>query len=306
MGKRFYAMTLTVMMGIISLGGCRQSSPTTPTSDKLQVMVSIAPQKYFVEKIGNGYVNVDVMVPAGAEPHTFEPKPQQLKALSRAELYLRIRIDFEEAWMDKIKTANPKMQIVDTTQGIQRLPMSTERGTGDTGNVDPHIWLSPSLVKTQARTIYTALTQRDPQHQAIYQANLDRFLTDINLLDRDIRRSLQGVKNRKFIVFHPSWGYFARDYDLTMIPIEAGGQEPSAAELAQLIREAKRDSIKVVFAEPQFSQQTADTISKQIGGEVLLIDPLAPDWLNNLRQVSKTFSKVLSQDRILHPAILSS
>lgn len=297
MSKRFYIIVMVVLVATLSLGNCRQASPPTPADDRLQVMVSIAPQKYFVERIGNGSVTVNVMVPAGAEPHTFEPKPEQLKALSRADVYLRIGIEFEAAWIDKLKTANPRMLIVDTTQGIQRLPMATNpRAAGghqESGNLDPHIWLSPSLVKLQAKTIYTALAQVDQPHQARYQANLDRFLADINTLDREIRQSLNGVKNRQFIVFHPGWGYFARDYGLEMLSIAVGGQEPSAAELANLITVAKQANIRVVFAEPQFSQQAAETIAREIGGEVLLIDPLASDWLDNLRHVSQTFTKVL-------------
>jgi zinc transport system substrate-binding protein len=296
---------MMALVTVLSFSGCRQNLQTPPSSKKLQVMVSIAPQKYFVERIGNGYVNVTVMVPPGAEPHTFEPKPEQLKALSQADAYLQIRIDFEDAWMDKIRATNPKMLIVDTTQGIQRLPMAAghqEEGAGhaEEENLDPHIWLSPLLVKVQAQTIYNALVQLDVSHQAMYQTNLEQFLADINTLDKDIRQSLKGVKSRKFIVFHPGWGYFARDYGLEMIPIEVGGQEPSAAELANLVTQAKQENIRVVFAEPQFSQQAAETIAKEIGGEVLLIDPLSPDWLDNLRQVSDTFIRVLSQSRMLH------
>ncbi|HEY9662388.1 MAG TPA: zinc ABC transporter substrate-binding protein, partial [Allocoleopsis sp.] len=252
----------------------------------------------------------NVMVPPGAEPHTFEPRPAQLRALSRADVYLRIRIEFEDAWMNKIRATNPRMLIVDTTEGIQRLPMSTsQENTGDRANrrqqgnrenLDPHIWLAPSLVRIQAQTIYNTLVQLDRQHQAAYQANLEGFLTDIDTLDQEIRQSLRSVKNRKFIVFHPGWGYFAREYGLEMMPIEVGGQEPSAAELAHLIAQAKQENIQVVFAEPQFSQHTAETIAKEIGGEVLLIDPLSPDWLNNLHQVAKTFSKVLSQTETLY------
>ena len=300
MTKRFHAVVVALFLGVVSLAGCSQRP--TPTTQKLQVMVSIAPQKYFVERIGGGYVTVGVMVPPGAEPHTFEPKPEQLKSLSRANAYLRIRIDFEEAWMDKLAAANPKMAIVDTTQGIQRLPMPAQfrepgspEGAGKGENLDPHIWLSPRLVKVQARTIYEALSKLDPQHQPVYQANLERFLADLDKLDADIRKTLKGAKNRKFIVFHPAWGYFSRDYGLEMIPIEVGGQEPSAAELGVLMREAKKDGIKVVFAEPQFSKQTAEAIAQEVGGEVLLIDDLSPNWMDNLRNVAHTFAKVLNQ-----------
>ncbi|MDJ0733164.1 MAG: zinc ABC transporter substrate-binding protein [Nostocaceae cyanobacterium] len=300
MFNRLYLVIVMLLFGVVMpLTGCRQSSTTTPTPEKLQIMVSIPPQKYFVERIGNGYVNVNVMVPPGAEPHTFEPKPEQLKALSRSQAYMRIRIEFESAWMDKIKGVNPKMLIVDTTQGIQRLPISPEFDQ-EGENLDPHIWLSPQLVKIQLRTITDALVKLDTKNQEVYQGNLERFVADIDNLDADMRKKLQGVKNRKFIVFHPGWGYFARDYELEMIPIQVGGQEPSAAELAALITKAKKENIKVIFVEPQFSKQAAATIAKEIGGEVLVIDPLSADWLNNLRQVSRTFVKVLSQGSVFY------
>jgi zinc transport system substrate-binding protein len=166
---------------------------------------------------------------------------------------------------------------------------------GDLENLDPHIWLSPQLVKVQTQTIYEALVRLDPTHKDVYKANLNSFISDIDALDADIRKTLARVENRKFMVFHPSWGYFARDYGLEMIPIEVGGQEPSAAELAALITEAKEGGIKVVFAQPEFSTRAAETIAREIGGEVLLISPLAPNWLDNLRQVAETFAEVLSK-----------
>jgi zinc transport system substrate-binding protein len=297
MSKQFWGLALAALVGAIAFSCTSPTAPSAP--EKVQVMVSIAPQQYFVERIGDGYVDVNVMIPPGADPHTFEPRPQQLKALSRADLYLRIRIEFEDAWIDKLRAANPRMRVVDTTEGIQRIPMPAqfrEKGYAERAtNLDPHIWLSPKLVKTQAQTIYHALVQVDADHQAAYQANLTRFLADLDALDAEIRQKLQGIQSRQFIVFHPGWGYFARDYGLTMMPIEVGGQEPGAAELAELVTQAKQKQIRVIFAEPQFSQQTASTLSREIGGKVLLIDPLSPDWINNLRQVADTFAVVLEQ-----------
>jgi zinc transport system substrate-binding protein len=295
-----------VLLGSLTLSACqgRWAGPgsTPPSARKLSIAVSILPQKYFVERIGDGHVEVSVMVPPGAEPHTFEPKPSQLKALSQAKAYLRIGIDFEKAWMDKFRATNPQMLIVDSRRGIQLLPLPAQaqshanEGSGDEGgNLDPHIWLSPQLVKTQAQTIYQTLVKLDPEHQAIYQANLQQFLADLKQLDAETRQSLEGLKNRKFITFHPSWGYFARDYELEMISIEVGGQEPSAAELGELIKVAQENNIKIIFAEPQFSQQTARVIGQQIGGEVVIIDPLSGDWLNNFRKMTKVFAQKLSR-----------
>ncbi len=211
--------------------------------------------------------------------------------------------------MNRITAANREMLIVDTTQGIERMPMAAhihdeeeeeeeEVHTDESENPDPHIWLSPQLVKLQARNIYKALVQITPEQADIYQANLESFVADIEALDAELRESLAGLEQRKFMVFHPAWGYFARDYELEMIPIEVGGTEPSATELATLIAEAKKEKIKVIFAQPEFSTRDAEMIAKEIGGEVLLLDPLAANWLENLRYVSKTLAQVLSQIRI--------
>jgi len=264
-----------------------QCAPST--ASRHTITVSILPQKYFVERIGGDYVDVNVMVPPGASPATYEPTPVQLSALSKSELYFAIGVPFENAWLDRIAAANPAMPVVKTQDCIDRVPM-----TGEEGGVDPHIWLSPRLVKTQADTIYEALARIDCAHELEYKTNLESFLSDIDKLDTDIRDTLANVQSRTFMVFHPSWGYFARDYDLEMIAIEIGGQEPSAAELAHLIELAQSKNIKVVFAQPEFSIRAAETIANQIGGQVVLIDPLAPDWLDNMRQVAQAFARALN------------
>ncbi len=263
-----------------------ETAVTTP----LQIAVSILPQKYFVERIAGDHAVVTVMVPPGESPTTYEPKPDQLTALSESAVYFRIGVPFENAWMERFAAVNSDMPIVDTRDGVNmRYWENTPEKT------DLHIWISPAEVKVQAQTITNSLTELDPDHAAEYQSNLDAFLTDIDTLDADIHQMLDGVTDRKFIVFHPSWGYFARDYDLEMIPIEVDGQEPSAAELANLINRAQEENIKVVFAQPEFSTSAATTIADQIDGEVLLISPLNPDWINNLHAIAETFASVLGE-----------
>ena len=275
--------------------------------DKLTVTVSISPQKYFVERIGGDLVDVNVMVEPGVSPHTYEPKPEQLRALSRSAAYFRIRVEFERAWMDRIVSANPDMLIVDTTEGIERMSITAhehhegeeeeeeEAHHEEAENPDPHVWLSPALVKVQAETIAETLIELDPEHESIYRENYETFVADIEELEREIGSTLDGIEKRSFMVFHPSWGYFARDFDLEMIPIEVGGQEPSAAELAALIEEAEEEDVKVVFAQPEFRTRDAETIAEEIGGEVLLISPLAEDWLDNMRRVADTFASALDE-----------
>jgi len=247
-------------------------------------------------------VGVNVMVLPGANTATYEPKPAQLGALAEADLYFSIGVPFEEAWLARIAGANPEMGIIDTTRGIERVPVDAHykvaldgRPPGEGEGADPHIWLSPRLVKIQVHTIYEALVALDPTHQDAYQANRDRLLADIEQLIHDIEAALQGISQRKFMVFHPSWGYFGDDFQLEMLPIEVGGQEPSPAELAELVSTARAEGIRVVFAQPEFSTRAAETIAQEIGGEVLLVSPLALDWLDNLRDVATTFAQVLSE-----------
>jgi len=291
---------MTLMLGTASLTACRPAPVTeqTQATDKIPVTVSIEPQKYFVERIGGDRVKVNVMVETGVDPHTYEPKPDQMRSLASSKAYFSMGGGLEQAWLPRLSGANAQLNIVDTSQGIEKIP-SLEHGhdhdhhSGEGENLDPHIWLSPSRVKQQAENIYQSLVKIDPKNQVEYQANLDQFIKEIDSLDQEIRQQLTPLKNRTFMVFHPEWGYFAKDYNLNMIAIEVEGNEPSAAELGDIIKQAKANKIKVIFTQPEFSPQTAQAIAQEIGAKVLPISALNSDWLNNLRQVSQTLATEL-------------
>ncbi len=296
-------LMLIVSFALVASGAAACGTQSGSNGDaKLNLVVSILPQKYFVERVGGEHVDVSVMVEPGASPATYEPKPEQLKGLSQAAAYFSIGVPFENVWLDKIAETNPDMVMVDTIADVERMPMAAhheEEGEGEhehaQGAPDPHVWLSPELVKVQSTAIYEALAQLDPSHQEAYRANLDAFIADIDELEAEIKGTLSGLQSKQFMVFHPAWGYFARDFGLEQIPVEVGGQEPSAQELAHLIEEAKETGIRVVFAQPEFSTQDAETIAQEIGGEVLLVSPLAPDWLENMRRVAQTFAEALNR-----------
>lgn len=304
---------LALLAGTTFWIGCTPSSETPADSpspktqaEAIEVTVSILPQKYFVERIGGETVDVNVMVEPGASPATYEPKPQQMKALSDAAAYMAIGVPFEQAWMPRIKSANKNMEIVDLTQGIERQPMVAHHHDGESdhdhghenteekANLDPHIWLSPELVKKQAETIYTALVEFNPEQEAYYQENRDQLLSDINQLDQTIEQTLTDLETRTFMVFHPSWGYFAEDYNLEMIPVEVGGSEPSASEMSKFIKQAKEEQISVIFVQPQFGVSSVKPIAQSVDAEVLEIDPLAENWLENMQSVATTFNEALS------------
>jgi zinc transport system substrate-binding protein len=262
-------------------------------AEALHVAVSILPQAYFVKKIGADFVSVTVLVPPGANPATYEPKPTQMVSISKSKVYFSIGVPFEQAWLPKFSSINPAMKMVHTDAGIRKIPMNPAHHHGASGHqvekdsrgmLDPHIWLSPPLVKIQAEHILDGLRQSDPIHAEIYETNFRRFSEEIDRLDADLHRLFSGLGRVRFLVFHPSWGYFAETYGLEQIPIEFEGKDPKPAALQALIKEAISDGIKVVFVQPQFSMKSAETISNAIGGEVMIADPLAQDWEANLRR----------------------
>jgi len=289
---------------------------TGTASGKVAVFVSLAPQKYFVQQIGKDLVDVQVMVPPGADPHTYEPKPKQMVAIAKARLYFAIGVEFEKARLKKISATNPQMQVIYTDQGIRKIPMpvhhldeeashhekgklgaETDYGSGDEqqahGGLDPHIWLSPPLVLKQAQTILAALQAVDPAHRAVYEANYQAFSAEIANLDAELRNTFAGRQGLQFIVFHPAWGYFAHTYGLEQIPIEIEGKNPKPAQLRELLEMAKKKNIKTIFVQPQFSAKSADLIAREIDGQVVFADPLAEDWANNLRAVAHKFKVAL-------------
>ncbi len=262
----------------------------TMASASLSVAVSIAPQKWFVEQImGEG--DITVLVPTGASPATYAPKPSQLRAIKKATLYFTIGVAFEKNWLKRFHSINPALKLVDTTKGIQKLSMSHAHDEHEHKGLDPHVWLSPKLVKVQAQNILNALVAVDKTHAQTYHDNYNTFIQKIDALDEKIHTILDPIKERSFIVFHPSFGYFAKEYNLTQVAIEKEGKEPSLKYIKYIIDYAKAQQIKTIFIAPQFSQKAAKTIASQIKGNVVSIDPLAEDWETNLLEIARSFEK---------------
>jgi zinc transport system substrate-binding protein len=289
------AFCLSLLMSFVPISG-------VSAADKTTVFVSIVPQKFFVEQIAKDLVDVQVMVEPGANPHIYEPRPAQMAAISKAKIYFAIGVTFEETWLKKLASINPKMRIVHTEHGIQKMPMAShhhdeekdhKKESHDHGVLDPHVWLSPPLVMVQARNILTALQEVDSAHHSVYEANYKAFITMLVELDGELRGILTGKRGLQFIVFHPAWGYFAHAYGLKQVPIEIEGKEPKPAQLKELIEHAQKHQIKVVFVQPQFSSKSAEQVAKEIGGQVAFVDPLALNWAENLREVGTKFKAVL-------------
>lgn len=296
-------------------------------ASKEQITVSILPQKYFVEKITGDKFDVNVMVQPGFSPATYEPKSSQMKDLMNSKIYFSIDVPFEKVWLEKFKQNAKNTLFVDTDEGIEKLAMAKhthheedadtheehkdkdgheghdheEHVTNDENSheehnhegLDPHIWLDPILVKVQAKNIFDAIVKIDASNENYYKTNYENFLKELDNLNSNIEGILKDSKDKAFMVFHPSWGYFAKRYDLEQIAIEVEGKEPKPNELVEMIEDAKKHNIKVVFVAPQFSQKSAKTISKNLNANVVTINPLSLKWdeelINTAKQIALSY-----------------
>ncbi|MGK0255576.1 MAG: zinc transport system substrate-binding protein [Arcobacteraceae bacterium] len=277
---------------------------TTFTYANINAVVSILPQQTFLKKIGGDKVNISLMVKPGHSPHTYEPKPSQMRDISNSDIYFSIGVEFEDTWLDKFKNLNKNMLVKDMGVGIQKIGIvkhshhdehkdehDEHKDEHAEDNQDPHIWVSPANVKIIATNIYKELSKIDSKNSSYYKANLENFLEEITQTDIKIKQLLKNTPaHSKFMVFHPSWGYFARDYDLTQFAIESGGKSPKPKQIAYLIDEAKEEKVKAIFTAPEFSTKTANQIAKEVGVPVVQISALSAKWSENLIGLAEAIS----------------
>ena len=279
---------------------------------------SIAPQEFFVERVGGALISVKVLVGPGQSPHMFEPTPRQMTDLAESDVYFAIGLPFEDRLLGRVEELGSGIQVVDTSEGIPRRRVEDahhhdeEDGSDDhlegahstdhassaqdgehRGLPDPHTWLNPRFAKMQARNICSALKELTPEHGAELEVNLARLLRDLDALDAELTDALGPLAGESIYVFHPAFGYFTDAYGLQQVPIELGGMEPSARELAGLIDHAISEGVRVIFVQPQFSTRSARAIAEEIGGAVVPIDPLSADYMDNLRSIAHEVAQAL-------------
>lgn len=264
----------------------------------INAVVSILPEKTFVEAIGGDKVSVSVMVLPGNSPHTYEPKPSQMKDVAKATLYFAIGVEFENVWLNKFRNLNTNMQVIDLSEGIQKLSISTHPDAHNKhktahkheGN-DPHIWTDPENVKIIALHIYETLMQADPENKVYYKLNYEKFIALINQTDSKIKSILSSKEEgTKFMVFHPSWGYFAQAYGLKQLPVELEGKSPKPKELINLIKEAREEKISAIFTQPEFSDSIAKVMANELHIKVIKVSPLSPEWSENLINIANAIA----------------
>jgi zinc transport system substrate-binding protein len=244
--------------------------------------------------VGGDRVAVTVLVPPGADPHTYEPNAGQMVSLSESRIYFRLGeglLPFEDRFLSGLRNMNRNMTFVDTSDGIEFIQEGGGSSHPGGYGKDPHIWLSVRNAEIMVSHISDALSAADPEHAAEYSHNRDAYLDRLTVLDGNITRQLSGLEPREFLTVHDAWGYFARDYNLTQLAINANDKEPGAQAIQEIIGRAREDGIKTVFIEPEFSPRSADVIAQAIGGRVVRIDPLASDYSDNMARIAQAFAE---------------
>lgn len=253
--------------------------------EKLNIFVSILPQKYFVEQVGKDLVNVNVMVGPGQNPTTYEPTPRQMAEISKAQIYFSIGVPFERAWLPAIRKNNKKLSVVDCCEKIIE-PSLNDHQHSATDMSDPHIWTSPKKVIRIAEQIAEQLILIDENNADSYRKSANQFIEELVSLDKEIKRKTENLVKKDLIVSHPSWSYFSKEYGLVQIPIEQNGKEIQASSMTRLIEEAKDKKIKAVFIQPQFNNKSAEIIAKELGAKIISLDPLAFNYIENMSYIT--------------------
>ncbi len=250
------------------------------------VLVSVAPYKFFVEKIAGDSVQIGIMVPAGASIHTYEPTPKEMLAAGNADIWFTIGESFEAKAIKALKSHNPKMKLIDLKEGVDLIGSQCHHKGCDHG-ADLHIWLSPKQAKIQAENIAKALILLYPHQKANYEKNLHGLLNELDILDQDIATLLKPLKQRTLLVSHPAYGYFCRDYSLVQLSVEFEGKDPTPQQLTKLLEVARKSKVKTVFIQKQYNNKGARLIAEYLGAKVVNLDPYSENYSESMRFIAR-------------------
>ena len=257
-------------------------------SGKINVFVSIMPQKYFAEKVGGDLVNVSVLVPSGTSPENFDPSPKQIVQLGSSDVYFTMGVPFENIFLDKLKSGKKKLVVAPCDKDVPKLKNEEHDEHGES---DPHIWTDPELIKIIARNMAETLSVIDPQNTSTYAANLDNFNRELDVLKSELNHKLSPYKGRIFYVYHSAYTYFAQRFDLVQKSIETGEKEPTPAKLRELVNQASQDRVKTIFIQPEFPASGAKRVAEAIGGRTVCISVLEYDVPDNMKKTASLLAE---------------
>jgi len=289
--KRFLGLFILILWVYILY------STTSALEARIKVVTTLLPYKEFAEAVGAERVEVNVLIPPGASPHTYELTPGQLREISEARVYVTVGsgVEFEEVWFGRMVALNREMIVCNSSDGLELREMGESHQAKGDGRShhrkDPHIWLSPRNARVIVKNITDCFVQLDPQGIEMYEFNSSEYIQQLDEIDREIEEKFSKLKDRSFIVFHPAWGYFARDYDLQQTAVHAEGKEPSPRDLIRAIEQARAHGIKTILVSPHINPRAARFIAEETDASVVFADPLAEHYIENLRKVAKLIAR---------------
>ena len=322
-------LLLLLVLTVFTFSACTGKNSGSEKGEKIKVFASILPLKYFIEEIGGDKVEVDVLVTPGKSPATYEPTPSQVIDLSSSDIFFRIGVPFEKGFIDNVESSLKNIRIKDVSDNVKKRKISRHSHSGDdghehhddeihehsdeegdheepsdtheeneaekdssSGNDDPHIWLSLKASAVIIDNIRSTLKEADPENSEYYDSNSENLKKVIDKEYEKISAMMKPYRGKHFIVFHPSFGYFADEFGLVQIAVESGGKEPSPVYLEKIISEAREEGIRIIIAQPEFSVKSAEVIADAIDGKVLMLNPLNPDYLETINSIAEGIKEV--------------
>lgn len=267
-----------------------------PESNKKIITVSVPPFKYFIEAIGGTDYDVNIMVPAGANPHIYEPVPGQINALRKSVAFISDGyLGFEMTWMDRFYEANRKMKRLSLGDNIDLIKTTGGHENGHIEGADPHFWVSPKCAKIIALSVKNLLCELKPDTREVYEHNYSKLIETISAIDKKAQELFSGFQGRSFMIFHPTLGYLARDYGLIQIAVENEGKEPTPSTFKNLIDLARSEKIKVIFVQREYDTKNASAIATETGAALEAIDPLSENWSAEMLKIIDAIHKSLAE-----------
>ena len=297
--KKEIIFIFTIIIALI-LTGCFAGNNVANEDEKITVAVSVVPEGTFVEAVAGDLVNIVTVIPTGNSPANYQPTTLEMQAISDADIYFVMQVPAEEAnILPKISDFNEDIILINLRDAVnEKYPLRhmTEHGhdDGEAGEdsetIDPHIWLSPKRAIVMVEIIADKLSEIDEANSSIYQKNAEEYIEKLNNLDVEIKEMIDKMDNKTFMVYHGSYGYFAEDYNLIMISLEADGKSATAQRMQEVIEFAQREGITAIFYQDEFDDNQARVIANEIDGSVMEATPLSADYINGLKEFAKTLS----------------
>lgn len=260
------------------------------------ITVSIAPFKYFVEEIAGDDFKINVMVPSGANPHIYEPFPEQINKLRKSVAYISNGyLGFEMTWLDRFYETNRSMKRL--SLGDKIVPLNSEHlhESVHVEGADPHYWISPKCAMVMASSVKEFLCELNPSQKEKYEVNYQSLVSKIHEVDVRAGELFSDVRKRSFMIFHPNLGYLARDYGLKEISVEYDGKEPPPSRMRGLIDLARKEGLKTIFVQKEYDTKNAKAIADEIGAEIKIIDPLSEEWLKATMDIINALNESLKE-----------